>query len=206
MSRAAADADMRKVGAFVQTACVWWGLIVPACGEPVGRRTHVATVIFGFRAGAGEASTYAGLVIMAFAVGLLPFSLFTRVAARLVLHRGHPDAVLSDRRLTRCSWWACPATVLPGVRAVQGPQRLALGYSLALLVHVRAAWFILSRRLQNVQVRQTASVLARLLVARVVPPSGSPPTWDCSGCSRRSWTTILFGFGGRPVLPSWQPS
>ncbi|HNO16622.1 MAG TPA: murein biosynthesis integral membrane protein MurJ, partial [Actinomycetota bacterium] len=77
MSRAAADADMRKVGAFVADGMRLVGvLIVPAAVSLLVAGPMIATVIFGFGAGAGEASTYAGLVIMAFAVGLLPFSLF----------------------------------------------------------------------------------------------------------------------------------
>ncbi len=77
MSRSAAEQDFAKVGAFVADGMRLVGvLIVPAavCLGVAG--PMIAGVIFGFGAGSGAASSYAGLVVMAFAVGLLPFSLF----------------------------------------------------------------------------------------------------------------------------------
>jgi len=202
MSRAAADADMRKVGAFVADGMRLVGvLIVPAAVSLLVAGPMIATVIFGFGAGAGEASTYAGLVIMAFAVGLLPFSLF------YVLLRGWYS--IED---TRTPFYltvvynvlmvglSLPLFYLASVRFKV--TALALGYSLAYWFTFALAWFILSRRLQNVQVRQTASVLARLLVAGVVAAAAG---FAANVGLQRLLSEVLdetipFGFSGRPVL------
>ena len=202
MSRAAADADMRKVGAFVADGMRLVAvLIVPAAVSLLVAGPMIATVIFGFGAGAGEASTYAGLVVMAFAVGLLPFSLF------YVLLRGWYS--VED---TRTPFYltvvynllmvglSLPLFYLASVRFKV--TALALGYSLAYWFTFALAWFILARRLQNVQVRRTASVLARLLVAGLVAAVAG---FAANLGLQRLLSEVLdeaipLGFSGRPLL------
>ncbi len=202
MSRAAADADMRKVGAFVADGMRLVAvLIVPAAVSLLVAGPMIATVIFGFGAGAGEASTYAGLVVMAFAVGLLPFSLF------YVLLRGWYS--VED---TRTPFYltvvynllmvglSLPLFYLASVRFKV--TALALGYSLAYWFTFALAWFILARRLQNVQVRRTASVLARLLVAGLVAAvAGFAANLGLQQLlSEVLDEAIPLGFSGRPLL------
>nr|MCU0295572.1 hypothetical protein [Candidatus Nanopelagicales bacterium] len=168
MSRSAASKDFGKVGAFVADGMRLVAvLIVPAAVCLVVAGPMISTVIFGFGAGSGEASTYAGLVVMAFALGLLPFSLF------YVLLRG---------------WYAVEDTKTPFFLTVAynilmvgfsiplfyfasvefKVTALALGYSIAYWFTFALAWFVLSRRLGHVEGRQTAWVLVRLILAGVV--------------------------------------
>ena len=127
----------------------------------------ISTVIFGFGAGSGEASTYAGLVVMAFALGLLPFSMF------YVLLRGWYS--VEDTRtpfyLTvvyniLMVGFSIPLFYLASVEFKV--TALALGYSIAYWFTFALAWYVLSRRLGHVQGRQTAWVLARLMIAGVI--------------------------------------
>lgn len=202
MSRAAADEDLRKVGAFVSDGMRLVAvLIAPAAVSLLVAGPMIATVIFGFGAGAGEASTYAGLVIMAFAIGLLPFSLF------YVLLRGWYS--LEDTRtpffLTVVYNALMVALSLPlfYLASVQFKvTALALGYSLAYWFTFALAWWVLSRRLRQMQVRQTASVLGRLIVAAVLAAAAGFATnlGLQSGLSEVLDETIPLGFSGRPAL------
>ncbi len=165
MSRSAAEQDFRKVGAFVADGMRLVAvLIVPAAVCLAVAGPMIATVIFGFGAGAGAASTYAGLVVMAFAVGLLPFSLF------YVLLRGWYS--LEDTRtpffLTVAYNILMVGFSLPLFYFASVEFKvtaLALGYSVAYWFTFGLAWYVLSRRLGHLQGRQTAWVLARLLIA-----------------------------------------
>lgn len=168
MSRSAAAQDFQKVGAFVADGMRLVAvLIIPAavCLGVAG--PMIATVIFGFGAGAGAASTYAGLVVIAFALGLLPFSLF------YVLLRGW--YALEDTRtpflLTIVYNVLMVGISLPLFYAAAVEFKvtaLALGYSVAYWLTLAVAWVALARRLGHLQVRRTAWVLLRLLVAGVV--------------------------------------
>lgn len=168
MSRSAAAQDFRKVGAFVADGMRLVAvLIIPAavCLGVAG--PMIATVIFGFGAGAGAASAYAGLVVIAFGLGLLPFSLF------YVLLRGW--YALEDTRtpflLTIVYNVLMVGISLPLFFAAAVEFKvtaLALGYSVAYWLTLAVAWLALSRRLGHLQVRQTAWVLLRLLVAGAV--------------------------------------
>jgi putative peptidoglycan lipid II flippase len=202
MSRAAAENDMRKVGAFVADGMRLVAvLIVPAAVSLLVAGPMIATVIFGFGAGAGEASTYAGLVIMAFAVGLLPFSLF------YVLLRGWYS--LEDTRtpfyLTVVYNVLMVGLSLPLFYAASVRFKvtaLGLGYSLAYWFTFALAWFVLSRRVQNVQARQTGSVLARLIVAGVVAAAaGFAANLGLQALlSEVMDESIPLGFSGHPLL------
>jgi putative peptidoglycan lipid II flippase len=168
MSRSAAEQDFAKVGAFVADGMRLVGvLIVPAavCLGVAG--PMIAGVIFGFGAGSGAASSYAGLVVMAFAVGLLPFSLF------YVLLRGWYsledtktpfyltvvyNVLMVGLSLPLFYWAAVEFKV----------TALALGYSVAYWFTFGLAWLVLNRRLGHLQARQTAWVLGRLLIAGAV--------------------------------------
>lgn len=168
MSRSAAEQDFAKVGAFVADGMRLVGvLIVPAavCLGVAG--PMIAGVIFGFGAGSGAASSYAGLVVMAFAVGLLPFSLF------YVLLRGWYS--LEDTK-TPFYLTVVYNVLMVGVSlplfywaAVEFKvTALALGYSVAYWFTFGLAWMVLNRRLGHLQARQTAWVLGRLLIAGAV--------------------------------------
>ena len=168
MSRAAADHDYGKVSAYVGDGMRLVSvLIIPAAVSLGVAGPMIATVIFGFGAGSGAAATYAGVVVMTFALGLLPFSLF------YVLLRGWYS--LEDTKtpffltivynvimvgLSLALFAAAPV----GVKVAS----LALGYSLAYWLTLGIAWFVLSRRLRGMANRATLWVIARLLLAGVL--------------------------------------
>ena len=168
MSRAAADHDYGKVSAYVGDGMRLVSvLIIPAAVSLGVAGPMIATVIFGFGAGSGAAATYAGVVVMTFALGLLPFSLF------YVLLRGWYS--LEDTKtpffltivynvimvgLSLALFAAAPV----GIKVAS----LALGYSLAYWLTLGIAWFVLSRRLRGMANRATLWVIARLLLAGVL--------------------------------------
>lgn len=168
MSRAAADQDYGKVSAYVSDGMRLVSvLIIPAAVSLGVAGPMIATVIFGFGAGSGAAATYAGVVVMTFALGLLPFSLF------YVLLRGWYS--LEDTKtpffltivynvimvgLSLALFAAAPVEVKVA--------SLALGYSLAYWLTLGIAWFVLTRRLPNMENRATLWVIARLLLAGVL--------------------------------------
>jgi putative peptidoglycan lipid II flippase len=202
MSRSAAEQDFRKVGAFVADGMRLVAvLIVPAAVSLAVAGPMIATVIFGFGAGAGAASTYAGLVVMAFAVGLLPFSLF------YVLLRGWYS--LEDTRtpffLTVAYNILMVGFSLPLFYFASVEFKvtaLALGYSLAYWLTFGLAWYVLSRRLGHLQGRQTAWVLARLLIAGLgAALVGFATNLGCTrAVSAIRGETVPLGFVG---LPGW---
>lgn len=167
MSRAAADHDLPKVGAYVADGMALVAvLIVPAAVSLFVAGPFIATVIFSFGAG-GTAGTVAGVVIMGFAVGLVPFSLF------YVLLRGW--YAIEDTRtpfvltviynvvmvgLSIPLFYAAPVTLkVPA---------LALGYSVAYWITFGIAWYVLHRRMGHIQVRATLIVVGKLLAAGLV--------------------------------------
>jgi len=168
MSRAAANHDYGKVSAYVGDGMRLVSvLIIPAAVSLGVAGPMIATVIFGFGAGSGAAATYAGVVVMTFALGLLPFSLF------YVLLRGWYS--LEDTKtpffltivynvimvgLSLALFAAAPV----GIKVAS----LALGYSLAYWLTLGIAWFVLSRRLRGMANRATLWVIARLLLAGVL--------------------------------------
>lgn len=202
MSRAAADSDLRKVGAYVADGMRLVGvLIVPAAVGLGVAGPMIATLIFGFGAGSGIASTYTGFVVIAFAVGLLPFSLF------YVLLRG---------------WYAVEDTRTPFVLTVVynvfmvglslplfmaaavelKVTALALGYALAYWITFFVAWFLLSRSLGHLEVRRTAWVLVRLLIAGggAFLVGLATNAWFTGVMTRVRGEQIAYGFVGYPLL------
>ena len=165
MSRAAAERDLAKVGAYVADGMRLVAvLIIPAAVALGVAGPMIATVIFGFGAGAGVASTYAGLVVVAFAVGLLPFSLF------YVLLRGwySVEDTKTPFYLTVAYNVLMVGFSLPLFYAAAVEFKvtaLALGYSLAYWLTFGLAWLVLSRRLGDLQSRRTLGVLVRLIIA-----------------------------------------
>jgi putative peptidoglycan lipid II flippase len=202
MSRAAAQADLAKVGAYVADGMRLVAvLIIPAAVSLAVSGPMIGTVIFGFGAGAGIASTYAGLVVMAFAVGLLPFSLFyvllrgwysvedTRTPFYLTVVY---NVLMVGISLPLFAWAAVEFKV----------TALALGYSLAYWLTFGLAWWMLSRRLRNMQIRQTVSVLVRLVMAALLAGAAGFATNIAltAQVSSIRGETVPLGFVG---LPGW---
>ncbi|MEZ5184581.1 MAG: murein biosynthesis integral membrane protein MurJ [Candidatus Nanopelagicales bacterium] len=200
MSRSAAERNFIKVGAYVADGMRLVAvLIIPAAISLGAAGPMIATVIFGFGAGAGVASTYAGLVVVAFAVGLLPFSLF------YVLLRGWYS--LEDTRTpfmltvvynVLMVGFSLPLFYFAAVEVKV--TALALGYSLAYWFTFALAWVVLSRRLGDLQSRQTLGVLARLVLAGIVGAvAGLSANIVLTGMvSRSSPEPVALGFIGRP--------
>jgi len=201
MSRAAAAKDDRKVAAYVSDGMRMVSvLIIPAavCLGVAG--PMIATVIFGFGAGSGIAATYAGLVVVAFALGLLPFSLF------YVLLRGWYS--LEDTRtpffLTIVYNILMVGFSLPLFYAAPVESKvlaLALGYSMAYWVTLVIAWAVLRRRLP-IPSRRILSVVLRLLVAGVIAALAGLAVnlVFTTFISSRRGEVVALGFVG---LPGW---
>lgn len=168
MSRAAAERDMPKVGAYISDGLRLVSvLIIPAAVSLGVAGPMIATVIFGFGAGSGIAATYAGIVVMAFAVGLLPFSLF------YVLLRGwySVEDTKTPFFLTIVYNVLMVGISLPLFNAAPVESKvvaLALGYSLAYWLTFGIAWVVLSRRITGMPNRATMWIIMRLLIAGVI--------------------------------------
>jgi putative peptidoglycan lipid II flippase len=201
MSRAAADSDLAKVGAYVADGMRMVGvLMMPAAAILAVAAPMLATLIFGFGAGSGTSSTYTGYVVIAFSLGLLPFSLF------YVLLRGW--YAVEDTRtpflLTLVYNVFMVGLSIPLFMAAEVDFKvtaLALGYSLAYWVVFAVAWATLSRGLGNLEVRRTAWVLARLWVAGTGGFLVGFATNMWFTGSVQDWTgrEIAYGFVGYPL-------
>lgn len=168
MSRAAAEGDLRGVSdQLADGARLVAALIVPAAAVLVAFGPTITTLVFNYGAGSGESSTYTGVVVSLFALGLLPFALF------YMLIRGWYS--LSDTR-SPFVVTVVFSTLLVGFCLFfyqLAPTQfkvasLALGESVAYWISIMVAWAWLARRLGGLQSRATASVVARMLAAGVV--------------------------------------
>ena len=102
MSEQAAEGDLRAVSdQLVSGARLISALVLPAGAILIAAGPFVAQLIFGYGAGAGDAAHYTGVVISAFAVGLLPFSLFYLLIRGWYARQGHSHAVLRDGGVQR---------------------------------------------------------------------------------------------------------
>lgn len=202
MSRAAAEHDMPKVGAYISDGMRLVSvLIIPAAVALGVAGPMIATVIFGFGAGSGIAATYAGLVVVMFAIGLLPFSLF------YVLLRGWYS--LEDTKtpffltiVYNLLMVALSIALFQAAPVEVKVASLALGYSVAYWLTLGIAWFVLSRRVRPMSNRQTAWVLVRLLIAGVVAALVGWMTnlWFTGWVDGRVEEPVALGFVG---MPGW---
>lgn len=200
MSRAAADSDFGKVSAYVGDGMrLVSSLIIPAAAVLAVCGPAVTTFVFGYGAGSGDAAAYAGFVVIAFALGLLPFSLF------YVLLRGWYS--VEDTRtpffLTVAYNLAMVAFSVPLFLAFPVRAKvvaLAIGYSLAYWVVFGIAWPVLSRRLGGLDGRRTLTVVLRLLVAAAAAGAAAFAVQLAmlQLAQRSTGTDVAFGFIGYP--------
>ncbi len=165
MSEQAAEGDLRAVSdQLVSGARLISALVLPAGAILIAAGPFVAQLIFGYGAGAGDAAHYTGVVISAFAVGLLPFSLF------YLLIRGW--YALED---TRTPFYV--TVVFNGLLIVfmlgffqvapTGAKvvSLALAESLAYWISLVVAWLWLRRKLVHMHTWDTIWALIRMYLA-----------------------------------------
>ncbi len=170
MSRAAAAGNLRGVRGdvsrgirLVSTAMVPSAIALVLLGPSIG------LLLFSYGASGDATGEYIGLVTAAFAVGLVPFSIY------YVLLRGF-YAVEDTRTPALVAFFlnAVNLAVAYGLYLLLPPERqvagLALGYSAAYLATMVVLWQILRRRLQGLNTYLTVRTLVRLSVAGV--PAG----------------------------------
>lgn len=168
LSRSASTGHTREVAdGLANGARLIAALIVPSAAVLVVFGAVITSLVFDVGAGSGAAATYTGIVVSAFALGLLPFALF------YLLLRGWYS--LED---TRTPFFATivfniilMAFTLPMYYAAGAAWKitsLALAYSAAYWVTLFITWWMLSRKLGGLHSRRTTGVIARMLVAGVV--------------------------------------
>jgi len=141
-------------------------LIIPAAAVLVVFGAVITSLVFNVGAGSGAAATYTGIVVSAFALGLLPFALF------YLLLRGWYS--LED---TRTPFFATiifniilMAFTLPMYYAAGAAWKitsLALAYSAAYWVTLFITWWLLATKLGGLHTRTTSSAIGRMLLAGV---------------------------------------
>lgn len=218
MSRSAAQGDLADVSGDVSSGVRTLGaLIIPTALFLVAFGPALGTILFDFGAGRGPAATYTGVVVSAFAMGLVPFSIF------YVLLRG---------------WYATENTRTPFVMTVAynviaipltiacfsiAPLQwkvvsLAVAYAAAYWIVAAIAWSRLSVRLGGLHTRPTARALARvvaaalpatalafgvsILVNRLTFGTAEPdsPGWFAPGY----WSAIMaLGIGAVVLIPAY---
>ena len=165
MSRSAAARNLTAIGDDLNYGTrLVASLIVPASAALIVLGPAITTLVFGFGAGKGDSATYTGFVVSAFAIGLLPSSLY------FVLLRGW--YALED---TRTPFYTTVvlnivllAITLPAylVAPVQFKVlSLGLSYAVAYWFAWVITWFWIRRDLAGVSIRETGLAVLRMLVA-----------------------------------------
>lgn len=165
MSKAAAAGELGALAQHVGSSMRLIGsLIAPCAAFLIVFGPAIGVIFFGWGRNEGPSALYTGIVVSAFAVGLLPFSLF------YLLLRGwysvedtkRPFAITVIYNLI-----AMPLTLLLFYLAADEWKviSLALAYALAYWIVLPIAWFWVGRRLGAIQTRQTAGLLARAAVS-----------------------------------------
>lgn len=167
LSRSASHHRIDEVSAgLANGARLISALIIPAAAVLVVFGAVITSLVFNVGAGSGAAATYTGIVVSAFALGLLPFALF------YLLLRGWYS--LED---TRTPFFATiifnvilMAFTLPMYYAAGAAWKitsLALAYSAAYWVTLFITWWLLATKLGGLHTRTTSSAIGRMLLAGV---------------------------------------
>jgi putative peptidoglycan lipid II flippase len=140
--------------------------MVPASVILIVLGPQIGILLYSYGASSREAAAFTGVILLVFAIGLVPFSLY------YVLQRGW--YAMEDTRtafiLTVVLNLLNLAIALPLFRLTQSNQQiagLALGYVLAYWITLVIAWVIMSRTLGGLQTRRTLGVMGRSLLAGV---------------------------------------
>lgn len=202
LSRAAAEGRICDVASGISNGSrLVAALIIPSAGVLVAFGPIITSLFFNVGAGSGEAATYAGYVVSAFAIGLLPFALF------YLFLRGWYS--VEDTRtpflvtvifnvLLMAITIPLYFAVGPGVKVVS----LAVSYTLAYWLILVIAWELLRRKLGGIHSRATIGVLSRMIVAGVC--ASALGYGAVVGFARvlSSWRgeEVSAGFSGTPLL------
>ncbi len=165
MSQAAAAARLNEVATDVSEGMRLIGALIIPCVAFLGIfGPLIGTLFFSVGANRGAAATYTGLVVSAFAVGLLPFSLF------YMLLRGW-YAVENTRTpfivMVIYNVIAMPLTIVMFLLAPDAYKvvSLALAYGIAYWITLVVTWTLLQRRLGSLDSKHTVATLVRITVA-----------------------------------------
>lgn len=202
MSRAAAKKDYAAIGDDLNSGTrLVASLIIPASAVLIILGPAITTLVFGFGAGAGDSATYTGFVVSAFAIGLLPSSLY------FVLLRGW--YALEDTRTPFLTTVVLNAVLLAITLPVYfaAPVEfkvlsLGLSYALAYWVAWLITWFWIRRDLRGVSIRDTGLAVVRMLVAGLGAMAVGAIAAAAVRAIAAQWFSIPMGFGlvGHPVL------
>jgi len=165
ISRAAHAGDLRSVAADLSSSIrLAAAVVIPVTAVMFVVAPGITGLMFGFGASTSASAGYTGFVVMAFLVGLLPFTIF------YILLRGW--YALEDTRtpflLTLGFNLVMLAIMVPVFYLVSDSLKvisMALSYSVAYWLILGVALWLLARRLGGLRIRQTAGAVGRLLVA-----------------------------------------
>ena len=168
ISRSAHDGDLKTVGhGLASSARLAAAIVIPIGAVMFVLAPRLTRLMFGFGAATGASAGYTGTVVMGFLIGIIPFTLF------YILLRGW--YALEDTRtpflLTVAFNLIMLAIMVPVFYSVPDSAKvvsLAVSYSLAYWVILVVAVWMLSKRLGGLEVKRTASTLAKLILAGVV--------------------------------------
>ena len=168
MSKAAAEHRLNEVATDVSEGMRLIGALIIPCVAFLGIfGPMVGTLFFSVGANRGAAATYTGLVVSAFAIALLPFSLF------YMLLRGWYSVEDTRTPFLVTVLYNIIAIPLTIVLFMLAPDHykvvsLALAYGIAYWITVVFAWILLRRRLGSLDSRHTVASLAKMVVAALV--------------------------------------
>lgn len=168
ISRSAHDGDLAAVSRGLgSTARLAAAVVIPLGAIMFVLAPRLTRLVFGFGAATGASAAYTGYVVMAFLLGIVPFTLF------YILLRGWYS--LEDTRtpfvLTVVFNLVMLAIMVPTFYAVPDSAKvvsLAASYSVAYWIILVVATGLLAKRLGGLELRHTAATLIRLTIAAAV--------------------------------------
>jgi putative peptidoglycan lipid II flippase len=167
ISRAAHDGDFKAVGhGLASSARLAASIVIPISAIMFVLAPRLTRLMFGFGAATSASASYTGYVVMAFLIGIIPFTLF------YILLRGW--YAMEDTRtpfiLTVVFNVLMLAIMVPAFYATTDSAKvvaLAASYSIAYWVILVIATWLLSRRLGGLEVGQTVATMGKLLIAGI---------------------------------------
>lgn len=168
LSRSAHDGDLRSMSQqLASTARLAAAVVIPLAAIMLVLAPRLTRLIFGFGAATSASATYTGAVVIAFLIGMIPFTLF------YILLRGW--YALEDTRtpffLTIGFNVIMLAIMVPVFYAVPDSAKvvsMAASYSAAYWLILIVATWLLSRRLGGIETAATVRSLLALLLAGAV--------------------------------------
>ncbi len=163
-SRLAADGDRRGVAQeMMKTARLALIFLVPSTAVFLALGLPTANLLFGLGRGSGD-SVWVGWTLMAFAIGLIPFTVQFICLRTYYALEDTKTPFLLQIGIAGTNALAALALVAATGRATLVAPMLALAYSLAYLVGVFVSWRFLRRRLPDLRGDELAMHIVRLML------------------------------------------